>query len=678
MRAIRWGLVSLAVLATTGCGWEKKGQGSAAIAITASVANSGDISVTETFTLTRSKTGTLTPLSRRFWVNPATFPLRQHVVDVAVTGANGDALRFRRRSYGDWINVDLLEIPPGDQTTVMLTYTVKRGLTLSAGKATWRWTLVGAFWNVPITSLELAVSLPANVDPKQVSQRAELDYAEVKGLKPTTADGVTRWRLTKPIPPNRTLDWTLSFPRGDIQAATGYGKDLFNAISLVLLGAGLLLVIALVLLVLPTRWAIAATPVANAIAVAIALGALGHNAYYWYFEAGYRPGEFDNVITEQVMFAGFIVILVGMAAAQHRALRAGKRSAYFSQFALPVALALPMPMYPTNPMLAFLPVLGLPMLIYWYRPSIALHFGAGMHRLLEHVNTEGEVGFSGLAAKLGIPETQLARLLADRPGLPVVVDFGSRMVYSPAAAAIRRDFLICSTCGAGTEIKGQELAACGHCGREYAASRKAKPQNPTPVFVDAIASVVHMFGMFFIAWAVLLAVGFSLLGLIGGGGLVIAVVAGVVIAIPGVVLVGTSGDFRKGTPSTVVTVALLLTSPLVFPLLAYLRLKRRRIQLFFGEYKPVDIAKQLGAKGELSLDELAALLETNVEEAAEVARYLAGNDLVDGVFDRHGMRLVARAAYRTMAQEGSCNNCGGVLGVIAGQAACHYCGEPAR
>jgi len=678
MRSGNSALVGLILGLVTACS-SAKGPGSAAISITATVDDSGVVKVAETFVISSESPGALPPLSRRFWVNPATFPLRQQVVNLRVHDGDGNALRYRRRAYGDWINVDLLDIPHKAVATVVLEYEIKRGLVLSGDTARLKWALVGMFWNIPVTSLELAVSLPAETDPAKVSHTTELDYEQYKGPKPTIRDGVFRWKMTKLIGRDKTLEWTLTFPRGNISAPGGYGADLVASAGIVFWGLIVLIVFALVLLFLPARLAIAVTPVFNATTVATGLFALGENARYWLFEARYRgKGELDNVLVEQVMFIGFVVILVGIAVAQHRALRAGKRSAYFSQLALPVALALPLPMFSTNPMLLFTPLLGLPVLIFWRRREIALHFGAGMHRLLEHVTTEGQVAFSALAGKLELGEKQLARLLNERPGLPIVVDFDSRVVYSPAAAALRRDFLICSTCGAGTEVKGMDMAACAHCGREYAASRKAKPTKPIPVVVDGIAAVLHMFGSFFVVWGGLLLGAFLLLSLFDGAdGIVIAIVAGVVVAGPGVALIGQSHDMRDGKRSGLVSFALLVTAPLVIPWLAYRALDKKRVQLFFGTYDPKTVGKEIKAKGELSLAALAEMLETDVAEAAEVARYLAGNGIVDAVFDRDGNRLVSRKAYRDLAAEGACKNCGGVLGVIGGRAACHHCGEAA-
>jgi hypothetical protein len=102
------------------------------------------------------------------------------------------------------------------------------------------------------------------------------------------------------------------------------------------------------------------------------------------------------------------------------------------------------------------------------------------------------------------------------------------------------------------------------------------------------------------------------------------------------------------------------------------------MQLHFGKLDPKQIEKEIAERGELSFAELADLLETSLDEAVELARYLAGNDLIDAVFDRVGRRLVARKLYATMAREGSCTNCGGILGVVGGQVACHHCGTAAQ
>lgn len=674
-RRIAWVVVMLVVPAAVACSSPRRGQGSSSISVTATVTPQGTIQVSERITVRRDAHGALSPLSRRFWVEPAAFPLRQQVSHVRVHDASGTPLRYRRRAYADWINIDLVDIPKANPATLVLDYTIERGMTFRGDTAVWRWDWLGLMWNVSVDRVDVAVSLPPAVQADQVALHAQLDYSDYAGSKLALADGVYRWHTTKPIAPNRRLVWELRFPRGDIAAPTGYGSDLVNAAGVVLWVLALLVVMALVLLFVPARIAIAATPVFTAVGVATALMVLGKNALYWFHEALYRPGELDNIATEQVGFVGFVVILVGFAVVQAYHLRRGRKHAYYAQLALPIALFMPAPMYSTNPQLLFCWLLGLPLVIYWLRPAIRLHFGVGLHRLLEHVTTEGEVSFDALAAVLQISAAQLARILERRPGLPVVVDFDRRRAFSPSVAALQADVMICATCGAATETRGMDMVSCGHCQREYAASRKAKPRNPVPVFVEAMAAVVDMFGAFFVAWGALLLVTFSVLALFDGD-LVVSIVLALIFALPALPLFKISRSLRTGKSTVGFTIVCLLTAPAIVPLFALVRMRRNRIRLFFGSYPPELIGKKVAAAGELSLDELAAVLQTTVEEAAEVARYLAGNDLIDAVFDRHGRRLVARAAYRDLAGEGACGNCGGVLGVIDGRAACHFCGTP--
>jgi len=671
---IAWVVLVLVVPAAGGCGGSR-GHGSALVSITATVTPAGTIRVSERIELRRDAGGALSSLSRRFWVEPAAFPLRQQVTNVQVHDGDGKPLCYRQRAYGDWVNIDLLQIPEGSPATLVIDYTIKRGLKLHGDTAIWDWDWLGQFWNVRVDRLDVAVSLPAVVQLDQVTLNAQLDYADYAGSKPVMDDGVYRWHTAGPIPPDKRLVWQLRFPRGNIVAPSGYAADLVTAAGVVLWVLVLLVVFAVALLFIPARAAIATTPVYTAIGVATAVMVLGKNALFWLHEARYRPGELDNIATEQVGFVGFVVILVGFAVVQAYFLRRGRKHAYYAQLALPIALFVPAPMYSTNPQLLLCWLLGLPLVIYWCRPAIRLHFGVGLHRLLERVTTEGEVSFDALAAALQISPVQLARILERRPGLPVVVDFDRRRVFSPSVAALQADVMICATCGAATQARGMDMVSCGHCQREYAASRKARPRNPVPVFVEAMAAVVDMFGAFFLAWSALLLVTFSVLALFDGD-LIASIVIALIVALPAIPLFHVSRSLRSGKSVTGFTILCILAAPTIVPLFALVRMRRNRIKLFFGSYRPELIGKKVAAAGEVSLDELAAMLQTTVEEAAEVARYLAGNDLVDAVFDRHGRRLVARAAYCDLAAEGACKNCGGVLGVIDGRAACHFCGTP--
>jgi hypothetical protein len=101
------------------------------------------------------------------------------------------------------------------------------------------------------------------------------------------------------------------------------------------------------------------------------------------------------------------------------------------------------------------------------------------------------------------------------------------------------------------------------------------------------------------------------------------------------------------------------------------------VQIFTGALSSKDLDAQLKEQGEWSLEEFAVFLQSNQEDAAELAQYLAVNEIIDAVYDRRESRLVNRALYRDMAKEGSCKRCGGFFGIQSGRATCHFCGNPA-
>jgi len=606
------------------------------------------------------------------------FPLAGRVLNVLVTDAAGSPLDFRTRAYGEWLNVDLVELP--DDGVIHIRYEAANVLDFRHDEVELQWNSIGFFWNLAVKSASVEVVLPES--PKSaVEVRANPDFGPYAAANVEVVDRMIRWQSSGPIGPNEKLDWAVTFPKQGIErpGMGNYLRELWIQGSIPL-WLGLMLVVALpILRRLPTSRVIGFTRAWNVLTVVAVLFVMLPLVWYWVCESPYRGGDAGSVVSEGVGVLGLVAFLGMYVWRQDRWIVSRDREAYFLEIALPVILAVFLPMFTVKRAILFFPLLGLPVLVYWMRQRVGLQFGAGIHLLVERVVTEGHVSFASLARTFQIDKEQLARILMRRGELPVVTDFEHETVYAPEVAALKEDFAVCANCGGATEAKAMALVECPYCEREYAGSRAAKPRRPVPVIVEALARLAETFGASIAFLFILVAVGGIGIELAEGGDigsiLILAVVVASLGAGIGLLLRHFGNGIRRGRYYGITRFTLLIGTPLVVPLLVYCKLGSRLLRLHFGKIEAKQIAQELRNCREIRLDELAAYLGTTAADAAATARYLTGNDLIDAVFDRVGQRLVCRQLYRTLAHAGACDGCGGILGVLGGTVACHYCGR---
>lgn len=469
-----------------------KSRGGSRFDIAMSIERTGVVHVREAIHLERTSSPR-PPLTRHLWLERDTFLSRQRVANVSVTDSVGQRLEFRTRTYGDFFNIDLLEIPPdeiaqGTGRALIIEYQIVHGLRVHGDRARLDWYVLGLFWNLPTTGIRVQVRFPEPVSSTALTQQFKLDEQAIPNEhRPAIAisNDVMSWQYDRAIAPERALSWSLTFPRMGIAAPTlrqRIEQVWRRAGFLFMWLLGLLAAVPFLMFARP-RVAVGFTRVWNLLAIGVAAYAIGKHSLYWLHEGTYRGVWADALLTVAADL-GLIGGLLAYLIVQERWLRDGVRAAYVTQFALPVILAIPVPMYTTNLTLLFLPLLGLPVAVYWFRRDIALHFGVGTRPLVETVSARGTLD--------------------------------------------------------------------------------------------------------------------------------------------------------------------------------------------------VDVLKTaLNDAGELSLDELARLLDAPFEEAAEVARHVSASGAIDAVYDRAGARLVQRALYRDMAKDGSCDACGGLVGVVDGQVTCPFCGQVA-
>lgn len=641
------------------------------------VTPSNRIRVDERIRIRRAK-AELPPLTRNIWVYPTRYPLRERVADVHVEDSAGRALRHRTRRYGDWVNIDLLQLPADGE--ISLRYTLIGALHRQGDRAVLEFDPLALHWNLPVTRLAIEVVLPNAPPADAISVVAVVGYGDERypGKGPRVSGRTIHWSGSAPIEPDDRLEWRLELPRSALSAAPlqpSYARELLHSAPLALILAAAALLAVPLLLFVPAAWLVAFVRAWNAVCV-VALGwAVWPSVRYWIYEGRYRGGDAANAVTSIVADVALIALVAAFVAIQDRSLARGRREAFYAQLALPVMLALVTPMAAVNPAYLLAPLPAIPILLCWVRRQVAFHFGVGSYLIVERIAAAGEVDLGALADELRLPRRRLEAILRSTPDLPVVVDFASGRALSSEVAAMRETLQICANCGGATETKGQALLACGYCDREYASSRKAQPSRPVPLLVAALARVLESFAIGLALFAALLALAFILLSILEGdaSGLVTLVVPGVLAGVA-YGLYRQGARVREGKRYNLLRILLILSAPLIVPLVALIRLRSKLVQLHFGRYPHAQLEKVLGERGQLTFAELAELMQCTESEAIEMARYLCGHQIIPGVFDRVGRRLVHRSRYGTLAAAGACKQCGGILGVIEGRVACHYCG----
>ncbi len=648
--------------------------------IEAQVRPDGDVDVVETITLLGPWDDT--HITRSFWLRGAedAWPLRQEVREASASTRRGSNLELRKRDYEDRSNLDLLELP--SDGVVTLRYRVHRGLEFSDDRAIWHWMATGYAWPGTVTRVRVRLRAPHEVASASLSYAVGYGDAAPTSASPVIESGVATWELVLEAPPDEPISLAIGLPRGTLSAPDrqAFVADMVELLRLPLAAFALILALSIVLVFVRPRGVIAATVVANFIPGAVAVISAFWVTRYWYFEQSHR-GVGDDFSGEFIINFGLAGFVVLFAWKQRAILREGNRAAYFAQLAFPAILLVAWPLAFVDRAMLFFPLLAVPVYLYWLRKSVALEFGVGAHRIAEEVGGRGEVAVAELATALEMTDGSLRKALRLNPHLPVVLDHKENLLMSAEAAAVRDEMRVCTYCGGATEVAGMAVRACGYCSREFKSSKKRRTQKPVPVVIEAIAMFFETLAGGAYVFAGTVAFAILAMEAIGGSlvdGLVGSVIAGGLFCIPALLLGTLGAGLRRGHNVGIVKALLVALGWVLLPLLVPLRkLSSRRVQIFTGEFDVAKLGEFLIEKGELGLAEFADYLQSNQEDAAELAQYLAVNQIIDAVYDRRGSRLVSRQLYRDIAKVGSCQRCGGFFGVQQGQATCHFCGSPA-
>lgn len=621
------------------------------------------------------------------WI-PGSFPLRT-VLSVERAAIDDVEVPMTVRRYDDWHDIDLpYESEAGARHRLDLEYSLEGAWRPGQeGTDVLFMQQVGPRDPRTVRQVSLRVTAPADaslglfVAPGYVPyERVELERSG------EPEDGAQVWVAhLGASEPEQPLFWRLGVRSETYRPGTPpYLATLARQSGTVPWALAVALVLALVLRFMPAHVVIAGTRLTHLGILAVAIWEVaGEQALYWWGESALPGRQPSEAIVEVVGNAGLSVLLVVYLWEQDRGLRSRSAEAYVREVALPLSLTLAWPMLSVRTSYLMLPLLGLPALLAWLRPSVALAMGADLHRVVEVVRTRGRVSMEELAGALGLRLSALHDLLARHPSLPIVVERNEHEVLSASAAALRDDLRVCPGCGGGTHVTGQDLLACPYCEREYASKERPEPMAPVPLLVRSIAGLLRILGRGLVGWAILVGSAIVLMGMLGDDDVpligALLVLGMFVLMAHGlrVLLQRLATGLEAGRGYVWLMAGLGLGAPLVVPAIVLWRARSPRVRLHFGRFDVAGLARELDERGQLSIDELAQRLRTRWDEAFDVAVHLCGSGTLDAVLDRSELRVIARGRLRELATAGTCHQCGGIVGVVDGTVQCHYCGTTA-
>lgn len=179
-----------------------------------------------------------------------------------------------------------------------------------------------------------------------------------------------------------------------------------------------------------------------------------------------------NLLGTLAVYSGLAALIGGYAWKQDRLLARARPEAWYLQFGMPVVLLLLTPAGSVEPAFWALPLAAASTLVPWSGRRLAMYLGAASHRSAEAVAAEGEVSLDDLARRHGLPRRRLEAILRQHPALPIVVDYGAGVAWSPSTASLKSELALCRRCGGATEVKGQQALRCPYCDAAYTAARR--------------------------------------------------------------------------------------------------------------------------------------------------------------------------------------------------------------
>ncbi|MBU1537778.1 hypothetical protein KKF84_20870, partial [Myxococcota bacterium] len=659
------------LIAFASCARQKQATGDSSFSVQVHINADGTVNVEETISLSLKSPGNLTrqlPMVE----GSGKLLLRQRITDLSVwRGKKGETkVRHRLRAGDYWTNIDLLGLPAGEQV-LHLKYKVLFPFLPSGSSRIFPWQFPSSFWNLTVKDLAITWHLPAAYKKEAIKLKNIKDYRDA--IPGTVTHGERHITFTATgikNKPDSNIRFDLTFPKSMI---TGNAPPLVSeylkqgGITIFLLA--FLVFLALVALFLPARAAINLTSAVNFLYPLALMASLWPSTMYWLQERHFRPGSASDPMLSVIVNAVFVLFFLFFALLQRRGFQRWTRTSYSLQLAIMPLLFIPALLPGTG--LHLFGLLGIPILIYWHRREIAWQFGAGVERVVEAVNTHGEITFADLAGQLNLTKPQLEQILRQNADLPLVPDYRAGKVFSMENVKLAEDFKVCPSCGGGSTLTaGQSRFECAYCGTNFYASgpgkalaaekptgetktqnaaatkssdylgslvrilsdpfgTKTRPEKPVPFAVDGVAAFFTTIALACFFYALLFGVVFLGLEVVEGDGFGSGLVlGGVTMALLGAVGVGfisMAEKMRKGGLYIFLQILMVLTAPTLVSLVVLRKLWTPLCKLHFGAKDPKTLEAVLKARGELSLQELAAELHTSYGEAAGAAAYLAGN-----------------------------------------------------
>jgi hypothetical protein len=618
--------------------------------------------------------------------------IKQDVYDIEVHELDDQAdQRGRELDFevyelpNDRIQIDF-ELPEDWNQTLTIAWVVS-GVTKFGGDAerielsTWP-----NAWDLPYEETMLVFHLPEEDMVEDTVLKTELiAFDEELDSESYWVEGryVEFWpKVEEPI----VLELVLELPEGTMDPGEddAWLQAIIEAGGLPLMALLIMLPLAPVLRILPPRLSIGAAAVWNVVLGLAFCSILGPDlAFFVLAEGGVDSHEWmlnamSTFVADLLLMGAAMVLLL----VQSNNLLRGHPGAWTTQLAVPMGFSVMLFFAGVVPGFLFVFLGAWLMLLFWTRRRLAMHMGADLGPVIQHVLTEGEIQLSALASHFGMARHRLSRLLRDRPELPIATDHDRDMVYSAATLATHSELSCCSNCGGATTIQGMEKVVCPYCEQIQASEQESEQlPPPVPLLVQTIADLLRFLGQSVLSMGVFL---MCLFGFFALGeedwmeGMILAAFVAAVGIIGGLSLMNMDESLRSGKSDSNVRILLWIGSPLILPLFALRDFGKPRIRLHFGETKLLAPLKaKLETNQQISLVEIGEILQAPYQESAELARYLAATGQLDAIYDRQATRLVSRAAYRGLARQGSCLSCGGLLRVGPSGLACQHCGEAA-
>ncbi|MCP4439790.1 MAG: hypothetical protein GY810_12675 [Aureispira sp.] len=481
-----------------------------------------------------------------------------------------------------------------------------------------------------------------------------------------------------------SLEMSMHFDNLNIKAPTTYVEEWQQQAGILPIIAIIALLLAIILRFMPTVVTLWGIRVYGLLVIGLSMYySSGFFGFFWHLPKDVNQYAWENFFMEFGVTLMFWSIYLVIAAFIELNLRKRNSVAYYSVTAFPMLIITVAMYYTVTPATLWLLPIAFAPLIFWFKPQNATYFGVHYYKLVELVETNGQLSFSELAKHADLTVDRPIQIIQEIPQHPIFIDHDQKKFVSASSLALQKDYHLCNNCGAATNIANEDLLVCGYCHTEYRQSRKKEIKKPIPALVEVAALNIMSFAFLF----VLMLVVFVIVVIVGGffdgfsefaSDLFLLAVVAVLFGGIAAALMGGAESLKEGKGKLAAYVVFGLLSPLLTPIyILYKLTSDKRIQLHFGDLKIANIKTYIKKHQQVNLEEFATFLGVSTNVALEYAHYLCGNNQIAAVFDVSKQQLVHRDAWKQLSGENSCTHCGGLVGIEQGKVVCMHCGKDA-